>query len=243
MHNWGIIAQMNLSRQKIFIISVGILTFGFLSSQIYLQRELFSTLGENLVDYRQASLVITPAPTLKPEPTLKPSNTDILEETLSQKPINPRPTDSQPWGVAQKVDDLTYTIKVGEDPVMATPQEVLNALNNYRNVNGKSSLTWDDNLASYAQSRANHFSAISGTDKHAGFDNYLNNEDGFSKLGFRRVGENSYFGGKLNGVHMIEWVFAKSPGHNANQLDSQWTHVGIGVTNNSANLNFGGERM
>lgn len=239
---------MNASTHKIFIIAISLLTIGFLCLQIYFQRTLFSNIGKNLVDYRQATLLITPAPTLRPEPTLKPRNSALIEEQLlqkspSQEPLYQEPTDSQPWGVAQKVDDLTYTIKVGEDEKMATPQEVLEALNNYRNVNGKSSLAWDDTLGSYAQSRATHFSSISGTDKHAGFDNHLNNENGFETLGFRRLGENSYFGGKLNGVHMIEWVFAKSPGHNANQLDSQWTHVGIGVTRNAANLNFGGEKQ
>lgn len=234
---------MKVPTQKEFALALCLFAVLVLFIQISNQRNAFSKIGKTLIAYRQASLIITPAPTRKPEPTPTYENDEVIKIEPISKKHTVEPTNSQPWGVAQKVDDVTYTIKVGEDNMMASPQEVLQALNNYRNVNGKSSLTWDDNLASYAQSRAQQFSAISGTDKHAGFDNYLNNENGFAALGFRRIGENSYFGGKLNGVHMIEWVFAKSPGHNANQLDSQWTHVGIGVTDNAANLNFGGERL
>jgi uncharacterized protein YkwD len=42
---------------------------------------------------------------------------------------------------------------------------------------------------------------------------------------------------------LIEWVFAKSPEHNANQLDSGWTHVGIGVSGYGVNLIFGGGKL
>jgi len=234
---------MKVTPQRGFILALTTVTGAILCYHIYIQRATFSHLSERLHEYRLASIVITPAPTLTLKPTLTLSPHEDKKIKSTKKTLLLKPTDSEPWGVAQKVDDVTYTIKVGADESMATPQEVLQALNNYRTVNGKSSLTWDDKLASYAQSRANHFSSIAGTDKHAGFDTFLNNENGFASLGFRRVGENSYYGGKLNGVHMIEWVFAKSPGHNANQLDSQWTHVGIGVTDTSANLNFGGEQQ
>ena len=136
---------------------------------------------------------------------------------------------------------VDYRSLVGN--IMATPQEVFSALNSYRSVNGASQLSWDDALAGYASGRAQYFASISSTDKHVGFNNFLENENGFDQLGFRRVGENSYYGGKLTGVHLIEWVFAKSPGHNANQLDNTWTHVGIGVTNSSADLIFASEKL
>jgi uncharacterized protein YkwD len=51
------------------------------------------------------------------------------------------------------------------------------------------------------------------------------------------------YGGPLNGTHLIEWVFSQSPGHDANQLDNGWSHVGVGVTDTSVNLVFGGEKM
>lgn len=222
-------------------------SFLFLGFNLSKHHRTFAELGKSIIEYRQASLITAPIPTYTPKPTQKITPTLSISGkpgTYTQKKTAlPQPTDSQPWGVAQKVDDLTYTIKVGEDATMSTPQEVLEALNHYRNVNGKSSLSWNDALASYAQSRSNYFTSISGTDKHAGFDNFLNKENGFDTLGFRRLGENSYYGGKLSGVHLIEWVFAQSPGHNANQLDANWTDVGIGVTNSAVNLNFGGEKM
>ena len=147
------------------------------------------------------------------------------------------------WGVAKEVDEGTYTIRVGQDDNMATPQEVHEALNKYREVNGRSRLDWSDSLANYAQTRAQRFEELQSTDKHEGFNNYLENNNGFGQLGYRRLGENSYYGGKLQGVHLIEWVFAQSPGHNANQLDQGWSHVGIGVTVTSVDLIFGGEKM
>lgn len=178
---------------------------------------------------------ITPTPVVSASPT--PSPIAIVNPTAI-----PEPTTSD-WGVAEKVGDHTYTIKVGNDEQMASPREVMDALNAYRSTNGISTLSWSDTLASYAQTRADHFKNIGTVDGHEGFNNYLENESGFDKLGFRKLGENSYFGGPLTGTHLIEWVFSQSPGHNANQLDSGWSHVGVGVTDTSVNLIFGGDKM
>lgn len=180
---------------------------------------------------------------------LKKENvTNIPTIKITARPIN-RPQTSQqkdfvkkspdtPWGVAEKIGEHTYTIKVGYDPRMANPKEIFDALNNYRQTNQRGTLVWDDKLASYASSRADYFKSIDKTDEHSGINNFLENEDGFSKLGFSSVGENSYFGGPLYGVHLIEWVFAKSPGHNQNQLEAKWTHVGIGANDHAVNLVF-----
>lgn len=174
---------------------------------------------------------ITPTPTITPtgRPTIIPTRTPVINTPVPQE---------NDWGVAKQINEHTYTIKIDYDTSMASGQEILFALNAYRQTHGKGSLSWDQRLADYATGRANLFKSIGNTDSHAGFENFLNNEDGFSKLGFNRLGENSYFGGPLTGTHLIEWVFAKSPGHNANQLDS-WSHVGIGVTDTAVNLNFG----
>lgn len=188
--------------------------------------------------------IISPTPTMPPRiaqnkngyQTIVPGQIDITQ--IPQK--NPTYDD---WGQAKKIDDHTYTIRVGYDDRMGTAQEILTALNSYRQASGRGPLAWDDRLASYSQERANNFQSIETTDKHAGFDDYLENQDGFNKLGYSRLGENSYYGGPLYGVHLIEWVFAKSPGHDANQLDPGWTHVGIGVTNNATNLIFGAGRL
>ena len=207
----------------------------------------------NVIDYRYSTLNIEPTryPTPLPDSSIAQAE---LEATPTPTPTTPLPTiaptvATQPpegngeWGVAEKVDDVTYKIKVGNDPAMATPSEVVAALNVYRSVNGRGSLTWDDKLGNYAQTRANTFQSLGNTDKHAGFNDYLENGNGFQDLGFYRVGENSYWGGKLTGTHLIEWVFSQSPGHNENQLSDQWSHVGVGVTDSSVNLIFAGDRM
>lgn len=179
-------------------------------------------------------------------PVLSNINFQSPVQTPSRLTHTPRkiiPKDTEPWGEARKVGEHTYTIKVGEDPRMATSQEILDALNSYRQVNGKGTLSFDDKLEQFSQTRAELFSQIKRTDTHAGFEDYLDKQDGFTKLGFQRLGENSYYGGNLYGVHLIEWVFAKSPEHNANQLDSGWTHVGIGVSGYGVNLIFGGGKL
>ncbi|KXK10079.1 MAG: Cysteine-rich secretory protein family protein [Microgenomates bacterium OLB23] len=167
----------------------------------------------------------------------------ITPQTKKRSVQLPVSGDEEEWGVAKEIEKGTYTIRVGNDAAMGTPQEVFNALNAYRATNGKSSLSWDDNLARYAQSRAEYMSSIKTTDQHAGFNYYLENDDGFNRLGFYQLGENSYYGGPLTGTHLIEWVFAKSPGHDANQKSSDWTHVGVGVSGSAVNLNFGGSKM
>lgn len=151
--------------------------------------------------------------------------------------------DSQQWGVAKKIGDHTYTIKVGEDARMATAQEVVDALNSYRHAHGVGDLVVDGKLTEYTQTRADFFKSSGSTDAHAGFSHFLDNEDGFTKLGFSRLGENSYYGGPLYGVHLIEWVFGASPEHNANQLDAGWQFIGVGVNSTAVNVIFGGGKM
>ncbi|OGK31447.1 hypothetical protein A3I56_01925 [Candidatus Roizmanbacteria bacterium RIFCSPLOWO2_02_FULL_43_10] len=230
-----------VSSHNILYSGIALIATLYLGVGIAMNRDHLLTLSQSLTSYKAASLFISSVPTPTPEPTLIISPSPTISLVARKKTIKPQ--DSSPWGVAEKVDDVTYTIKVGNDAVMTTPQELFNSLNNYRSINGKQSLNWDNTLATYAQQRAEHFKSIGSTDKHSGFNAYLDSGDGFQQLGYRRLGENSYYGGPLNGVHLIEWVFAQSPGHNANQLDSQWTHVGIGVTDTSANLIFGGEGM
>jgi uncharacterized protein YkwD len=145
----------------------------------------------------------------------------------------PRPTsapDTGPWGVSKQVDEHTWTIKVGQDNIMATPAEIFAALNTYRQRYGSQDLTWDQKLADFAQSRAVYLNQIKNTDDHKGFLDYLNNQDGFNKLGFTAFGENMLYGYRLSGVHIIEWVYAGDEPHNSNQLDNNWNYVGIGVS-------------
>lgn len=233
---------------KIFILPVIIgLCGGVIIGNYAGGADSLSGLISDIRDYRKQTIsdrTAQPAsPTLSPLPT--PSITPQPTRTVrTNSQTNPAavPTTTE-WGVAKQVGDHTYTINVGNDSNMASPSEVFQALNAYRSAKGSGQLSWDDKLAGYAQQRADYFKNISNVDGHAGFNSYLENENGFDQLGFMRLGENSYYGGALTGTHLIEWVFSQSPGHDANQLDSGWSHVGIGTTGSSVNLVFGGEKM
>jgi len=152
--------------------------------------------------------------------------------------ITPTP-DNEPWGVAKQVDEVTWTMKIGEDEKMATPQEILSALNAYRQRYGSQVLNWDNKLGDYAQTRAKYLNFIKSVDKHEGFTKFVNDEDGFNKLGFTMLGENISYGYRLNGVHTIEWMYAGDEPHNKNQLDNRWNYVGIGVDGLATCLVFG----
>jgi uncharacterized protein YkwD len=168
-------------------------------------------------------------------PTQTVVQININDSQLGQAP--------EEWGKAKQISEHSYTMNVGFDDRMATPQEILTALNSYRQKHGRNSLNWDDRLADYASFRAKYFTSINNLDDHAGFEEYVNNEDNLKKLGFWWVGENSSFGYRLEAVHLIEWVYAGDKPHDDNQLSSDWTHVGIGVDGYQTDLIFGGQPM
>jgi len=179
---------------------------------------------------------------IQPIVTILPTQVTTTVPTKKIIKITPTP-DDQPWGVAKQVDEVTWTMKIGEDEKMATPQEILSALNIYRQRYGSQNLTWDNKLGDYAQSRAKYLNGKKSVDKHEGFTNFVNNEDGFNKLGFTMLGENISYGYKLNGVHTIEWMYAGDEPHNKNQLDNRWNFVGIGVDGLATCLVFGTGKM
>ena len=156
----------------------------------------------------------------------------VFDSQLSQTP--------EEWGKAKQVSEHSWTMNVGFDAKMATPQEILIALNSYRQRHDRNALSWDDRLADYANFRAKYFTNL---DEHVGFDEYVKNEENFKKLGFWWAGENSSFGYRLEGVHLIEWIYAGDKPHDDNQLNPDWTHVGIGVDGYQTDLIFGGQQM
>jgi len=185
------------------------------------------------------------------EPTAKPLQTKpvpvatkiIITPTVfpTQKII--RIADTGPWGVAEKINDVTWTMKLGQDKQMGTPMEILDALNKYRNVHGSGPLEWNQKLADYAASRAKYFMENKALDSHKGFEEKLKDEGGFRDLGFWGLGENASFGYRLEAVHLIEWMYAADKPHNDNQLDNSWTHVGIGIDGVSSVLIFGKHKI
>lgn len=147
------------------------------------------------------------------------------------------------WGKSQQIGPHQWTINVGKDAHAATPQELFLALNSYRQRNGREVLQWDDKLGSYAQQRAEYFTKQNHLDEHAGFNDFVNNQDGFHKLGFVDLGENASIGYRLEAVHLIEWVYAGDVEHNDNQLSAQWSSVGIGIDGMASDFIFGGTKL
>ena len=207
-------------------------TWGNFKEDIFLEKlqNLISPLSNN-----QA----VPLTTIKIQPTeVMPSPNKI-----GVKKNYPAPTktaiNNEPWGVSKQIDEHTWTIRVGEDATMTTAKEAFEALNEYRRVHNSQILTWNDNLANYAQTRADYLNGIKEVDGHKGFSDFVENQDGFNKLGFNNLGENISYGYKVNGVHLIEWVYAGDEPHNKNQLDNKWNYVGIGVKGLATCLIFG----
>lgn len=179
------------------------------------------------------------------------AQSQIKVVTIGQKSVphpTPRPTSIPPakeevWGIAKKIDTHTYTMQLGSDGKIGTKQEILAALNNYRRQHGSGELKWDDTLADFANRRAEYFTKINKLDNHDGFFDFVNKQDGFKKLGYGKLGENSSFGFTLEAVHLIEWVYAGDESHNSNQLDKNWHFTGIGVNGTSTDLIFATDKL
>lgn len=179
----------------------------------------------------------SPTPTLTLSqtrlPTLIPTPTNYITQ------ISTKNDNEKPWGQAWRQDDGSYTLKIQEDPGMSTPRELADAINSYRETKGVGRLEWSDALGAYAQTRAEYI-AKNGSDHHAAFNNYIQNEDGYNKLGFNCLGENMSEGFRLSGTHLVEWMYAQSPGHDTNQLNPLYSRVGVGIKDKISVLIFGG---
>ena len=177
------------------------------------------------------------------EPTLTSKPTLITTITPFPPKADKKNGGTEPWGLAKQIDEVTWTMKIGEDATMATAKEILAALNEYRKVHGSQILNWDEKLGNYALDRAKYLNELKSVDQHKGFNDFVENQDGFNKLGFTALGENISYGFKLNGVHVIEWMYAGDKPHNDNQLDNRWNYVGIGVDGLATCLIFGTGRF
>lgn len=163
----------------------------------------------------------------------------IQEETVIPSPSD----DGLEWGVAKQIGEHTWTMKINQDDRMTNANELFEALNNYRQSKGVNKLQYDARLSQYAQSRTDYFVTLGKTDEHTGFNEFLKTEENFQKLGFASLGENSSWGYQMTGVHLIEWIYAADSSHDNNQLDPDWTQVGIGINGTATDLIFGGNAL
>jgi len=219
--------------------------FPFNIGIIHPQVKLIHTIEVKKVLGKKIEPKVTPTPTIIPitlMPTIDP--TAIPINTATPTPGDDKSAGSSAsWGQVKQIDNHTYSIRINNDSQMATSQEILTALNNYRSAHGAGVLFWDNNLGNFAQSRADQFNNQQKLDDHAGFNQLFNDPNNVKKLGFLALGENSSVGYILDGIHIIEWVYASDAPHNNNQLDPSWTHVGIGVSGNATDLVFGGSKI
>lgn len=234
----------NANRALIILTIVALTPILLVSAVSYRQDQIL----KEKVAKRAADIKLHyPTPTATTPPTIAPTKkptakrpTVVREKTTTNQTTEDYLGPDVEWGKAIKKADGSYTMKIQLDKQMATPNEIYQALNSYRQSKGKGNLAWDDRLAGYATERADH-TCKNGIDNHAGFKDFLSNQDGFNKLGFGHLGEN--MGNmRLSGVHLIEWMYSQSPGHDANQL-GDWSHVGIGVVGDCDVLVFGGQKL
>jgi uncharacterized protein YkwD len=173
----------------------------------------------------------TPVATITVTPTSLPKPKTLV--------VIPTPTpDNLPWGVARQISEHDWVLKINNDATMGTPAEILQALNDLRMRYGAQPLKTDPRLCDYAQKRADYFISIKGTDEHKGLFSYLNDSDGYSKLGFGWIGENYSYGYVMSGVHLIEFVYNSDWAHSQNQLDPKWDHGCVGVNSPATDLIF-----
>jgi uncharacterized protein YkwD len=229
----------------LFLLTVFLATFAFFFNSINeknLVAKRMVKIFTNFVNPKQANLEvqysqetigsvssITPSPSPSPQPSKAPLPVDPY--------VNDPDLKDAEWGKAVQVSETGYKMKIGFDSTMATPQETFQALNLYRYTKGKSNLTWDDRLAKYGLERAT-FVCKNGSDGHAGFSDYVQNQEGYKTLGFYNLGENMSTHMKFTGTHLIEWMYAGDAAHDGNQLGN-WSHVGVGIYEDCSSLIFG----
>lgn len=136
----------------------------------------------------------------------------------------------------------TIVVTPQEKVSVTTVNNVLNALNAYRKQKGVGQLSIDIKLQEFAQSRANYFASTGSMDNHAGFQRMMQ-DNGFVKMGFNALGENSSFGAFNSAQELIETIYGGHAPHDDNQLNADWTHVGIGIKDDATNLVFGGRKI
>lgn len=199
--------------------------------------------GEPIIIKRPISIVRNVPIFHKDAIDSSPISVDVPVE-INRNPTSNHTTPAPTPSEVTKIGSYTYQVRIGSDERMATPTEIRDALNEYRNTHGKSELKWDEVLGQYAQTRAKYFSDNQILDEHEGFRRFVNNDNGFEKLGFDSLGENSAYlsGGELMAGTIIEKLFASDIYHDNNQLDTKWTHIGVGIEGLAINVIFGGNK-
>lgn len=173
-----------------------------------------------------------------PSARLQPNWPD-LESTIYSSTPTPSPSPSVvltptptvlPWGTTEKLQEHIYRTYVGQDPALASPSEILEALNVYRKDHGRQTVSNDNKLCDLAKFRAEQQAKIDNLDEHKGLIEYLNDAKHWEDLGVKGLGENASWGYQLSGTHLIEWVFDADQEHRDNQLNPSWNRACVATS-------------
>lgn len=172
-----------------------------------------------------SGLTNTPAHKLSPIPTKSPNKTPSSKNSSSE------------WLLIKKNEALTLA-NIPNDERMSTPDELFEAMNNYRITHNLQPLTKDSTLCNVAQKRAEELQKLGNLDNHEGFYNYL--ED-FVKGGFETMpSEVLYYGGPLLGVHIVEYGWDRSlTGHRDEIQNLIWNRGCAGINSKAVVFIFG----
>lgn len=144
-----------------------------------------------------------------------------------------------PWGTTEKIGDHLYRTFVANDDHMGTPDEIISALNKYRQDNHAPTLQKYDKLCGLAQKRADDQQRAGTLDSHKGLEDYMGDENHWKELDVTGIGENASFGYVLSGTHLVEWVFDSDAEHRGNQLNPSWSLVCPAVSGETVDILFG----
>ena len=152
------------------------------------------------------------------------SNKEIAQETnKTSSSINILAPSSKPTFTPTPTPTKTPLPSPIPTPVTIQPsnsQDLLSAVNSFRNKNGLGRLSSSNTLCSIAQNRVNENAALGQLDDHAGFDKYFKGQ-----TEFKGMGENLHWATyRETAEEIIENGWANSPGHKANMLDSKWQY-------------------
>lgn len=104
---------------------------------------------------------------------------------------------------------------------MTTPEELFEAMNNYRKAHGLSILQKNGTLCYIAQARAGELQQLGKLDSHAGMDKYTHSQNEFNHLS-EVISAGVY---PESGVHIVEWGFDRSlTGHKEAISNPVWQY-------------------
>lgn len=143
-------------------------------------------------------------------------------------------------GTCRKIDEKTTRCNNAPDSRMSTPEELFQAVNQYRIIHNLNPVQKDDTLCYIAQSRANEMQKVGQLDEHEGLKKYFDEQEVIQNIGEVMYGSSDGPGQPILGVHIVEWGWDRSvTGHKEALQDSKWQYGCAGIAGYIAVFEFG----